>query len=114
MSAVFGCTSGPGLRPVGEAVDRIVGRLAVVADNDGRQPRYYAEGRMVVTTHTGRRVTPPMAREALHLEVEGVLATRQDDLVESDLLRIADLVRAIRAAERQDPQPPAAAALRAA
>ena len=107
MTAVFGCTSGPGLRPVGETVDRIVSRLAVVSDNDGRQPRYYAEGRRVVVAHSGRQVPVTQAREAAHLELEGVIATRQDDLVEGDLLRLGDLVRAIRQAERADPTPPA-------
>lgn len=105
----FGCTSGPGLRPVGEARDRIVSRLADRFEGEDRQPRYYAEGRMVVTAHTGRRVTPPMAREAAHLELEGILATRQDDLVDADILRLGDLLRAIRQAERNDPLPPAQA-----
>lgn len=103
----FGCSATTGLRPVGETVDRIVSRLAAVSDSDGRQPRYYAAGRMVVTAHSGRRASPPQAREAAHLELEGVIATRQDDLVEADLLRLGDLVRAIREAERNDPLPPA-------
>lgn len=96
-------------RLVGEVADTIVSRLADRFE-DPRQPRFYAEGRMVVTTHTGRRVTPPMARDALRFEVEGVLATNQDDLVDADILRIGDLIRAIRAAERQDPTPPASIA----
>lgn len=116
MSAVFGCSTAPGerrdergLHLVGDDVAPIVSRLADRLEGPDRQPRFYAEGRMVVTAHTGRRVTPPQAREALHYEVEGVLATTQDDLVDGDILRIADLIRAIRAAERQDPTPPAQA-----
>lgn len=102
----FGC----GPRLVGEVADTIVSRLADRIEGDARQPRYFAEGRMIVTAHTGRRVTPPRAREALWFEVEAVLATTHDELVEGDLLRIADLVKAIRAAERQDPTPPASIA----
>ena len=113
MSAVFGCTSGPDLRPVGETVDRIVSRLAVVADNDGRQPRYFAEGRMVVNTHTGRRQTPPMAREAAANLLDSALAIRDDGCSDSDLRSLSDLVRAIRQAERNDPLPPCAVAVAA-
>lgn len=103
----FGCAP---FRPLADAIDTVVSRLAVVADNDGREPRYRAEGREIVTVHTGRRATPPMAREALHLMIEGILATRQDDLVAGDILRAGDLIRAIRQAERNDPLPPAAIA----
>ncbi|HYC66678.1 hypothetical protein [Brevundimonas sp.] len=100
----FSCTS---LRLVAEPVEAIVSRLASVVENDNREPRYRAEGREIVTVHTGRRQSPPKAREALFFMVEGILATNQDDLVDSDILRMADLVRAIRAAERNDPTPPA-------
>jgi len=99
----FGCAP---FRPLAEVVDSVVSRIA--PDNDGRTPRYVAEGREIVTVHTGRRVSPPRAREALFCEIEAVLATQQDELVEGDLLRVGDLVRAIRAAERSDPLPPAA------
>jgi hypothetical protein len=49
-------------------------------------------------------------RQALGFQVEGVLATPHDELVEADLAMICDLVRAIREAERNDPLPPAAVA----
>lgn len=101
----FGCAP----RLVGEVTDAIVSRLADRIEGNDRQPRYFAEGRFVVTAHSGRRVPVTQAREAAHLELEGVIATRQDALVESDLLRLADLVRAIRQAERNDPLPPAQA-----
>lgn len=105
----FGCSAITGLRPVGEAVDTIVSRLADRIEGNDREPRFYAEGRFVVTAHSGRRVPVTQAREAAHLELEGVIATRQDELVEADLLRLGDLVRAIRQAERNDPTPPAIA-----
>lgn len=99
----FGC----GLRLVGETTDAIVSRLADRFEGDERQPRYVAEGREIVTVHTGRRVSPPKAREALHYLIDGILALPTDDLVDSDILRAADLMKAIRAAERGDPLPPA-------
>jgi len=82
----------------------------VAANEAGRGPRYRVEGRTIVSVHTGRRQTPVRAREALWFQVEGVLATNHDDLVETDLAMIADLVRAIRQAERNDPTPPASMA----
>ena len=90
---VFACSSGPG-----ERLDR----------ETPRQRRYIAIGREVVNVHSGRRQSPPRAREALTFLVESVLATSYESLVETDLLVIGDLVRAIRAAERNDPTPPAA------
>ena len=104
----FACSPDRGLRLVGEQTDRIVSRLADRFEGEGREPRFFADGREIVTTHTGRRVNPCQAREALHYEVDGVLATNQDELVEADILRIGDLIKAIRAAERSDPTPPAA------
>lgn len=104
----FGCSAGPGFRPIGEVVDTVVSRIA--HDNDGRTPRYVAEGREIVTVHTGRRQSPPRAREAAQNLFDGALANRDDGLADSDLRSLADIVRAIRAAERSDPLPPAAIA----
>jgi hypothetical protein len=103
---VFGCRS-----PAGERTEPGLRLVGGPVENDNRQPRYRAEGREIVTVHTGRRQTPPKAREALFFMVEGILATQQDDLVDSDILRAGDLIRAIREAERNDPTPPAAAAV---
>jgi hypothetical protein len=81
----------------------------VAANEAGRGPRYRVEGRMIVSVHTGRRQNPVLAREALRFQIEGVLATNHEELVESDLAMINDLIRAIREAERNDPLPPAQA-----
>lgn len=99
---VFGCRSGAGAF------------VAPTTVNDNREPRFVADGRDIVTVHSGRRQTPPRARDDLLLMIEGILATRQDDLVDSDILRAGDLIRAIRAAERNDPTPPARIARAAA
>lgn len=101
----FGCSSA--LRPVGEVAPI---RQLVTAANEPRQPRYVAEGREVVNVHTGRRQSPPKAREALTFLVDSALSTTYESLVETDLLVIADLVHAIRQAERSDPTPPASIA----
>ena len=97
-------------RLISDVLDPVLVRLC----SDPREPRYVAEGRMVVSVYSGRRQTPPVAREALSFHVEGVLATTHDDLVESDIAIIGDLIRSIRAAERNDPTPPAAAMRKAA
>ena len=95
-----------------QPIARIIpGVLREIAANEaGRGPRYRVEGRMIVSVHTGRRQTPVLAREALWFQVEGVLATNHDELVDTDLSMIAELIRAIRAAERNDPTPPASLA----
>lgn len=121
---VFACSSGPGsvpkpqtapgLRLVGEETDRIVNRLAAKVDGNARQPRYVAEGREVVTVSTGRRQTTPRAREALSFAVDGALSTNCEDLVPHDIAAVCDLIRAIRAAERNDLPPTPAQAQRAA
>lgn len=98
----FGC------RPIGEVLAPVT--QLVTAANEPRQPRYVAEGREVVNVHTGRRQSPPKAREALTFLVESALASTYESLVETDLLVIADLVHAIRQAERADPTPPASMA----
>lgn len=91
---VFACSSGPGVH-------------SELPDNDDRQPRYVAEGRDIVNVYSGRRQTPPVAREALRHAVESALSNTVEDLVEPDIAIIADMVRAIRQAERNDPLPPA-------
>lgn len=110
---VFACSSGPGLRLVGEETDRIVSRLAAKVDGMPRQPRYVADGREVVTVSTGRRQTTPRAREALSYAVDGALSTNCEDLVPHDIAAVCDLILAIRAAERND-LPPTPQAQRAA
>jgi len=97
-------------RLISDVLDPVLVRLC----SDPREPRYVAEGRMVVSVYSGRRQTPPVAREALRFHVEGVLATNCDDLVDGDIATIGDLIKAIRAAERNDPTPPASAMARAA
>lgn len=103
----FGCRP-LSLRSVGEVLSPI--HQLVTAANEPRQPRYVAEGREVVNVHSRRRQSPPRAREALTHLVESVLSTTYESLVETDLLVIADLVHAIRQAERADPTPPASIA----
>jgi len=93
------------LQPIARIIPGVLREIA--ANEAGRGPRYRVEGRMIVSVHTGRRLTPVIAREALRFQVEGVLATVHDELVETDLAMICDLVKAIRAAERNDPTPPA-------
>jgi len=85
----------------------------VAANEEGRGPRYRVEGRTIVSVHTGRRQNPVLAREALRFQIEGVLATTHEELVETDLAMVCDLVRAIREAERNDPLPPCAVAVAA-
>ncbi|RZJ46495.1 MAG: hypothetical protein EON87_04410 [Brevundimonas sp.] len=81
-----------------------------VEPNEARRPRYLAEGRHIVTVSSGRVQTPPTARRAAAELLEACLATRDEGLAETDTLALADLVRAIRQAERNDPTPPAAVA----
>lgn len=103
----FGCSAIAGLRPVGEAVDTIVSRLADRIEGNDREPRYFAEGRDIVNVYSGRRQTPPMARDALKQAVEASLSNTIESLVEPDIAIVGDLIRAIRDAERADPTPPA-------
>lgn len=95
------------MRPVGAPVETVLSRVMQRAGEGERQPRYHAEGRFIVSTHTGRRQTPPVARQALGFLVDSALSVRDDDLAESDILMVGDLIRAIRDAERNDPTPPA-------
>jgi hypothetical protein len=104
----FGCSPLSGLRPIRETLEPV--RQLAIAANEPRQPRYVAEGREVVNVHSGRRQSPPNARAALTYLVESALSTTYESLVETDLLVIADLVHAIRQAERADPTPPASIA----
>lgn len=75
-----------------------------------RVARYVAQGRYVVTSATGRAVSPPVARRAAAELLESSLAARDEGLAETDILALGDLLRAIRDAERNDPTPPAAVA----
>lgn len=110
---VFACSSGPGVRPglrlVAECVEPIVRSLGV-EPVEGRQPRYRAEGRCVVTVSSGRVQSPQTARHAAHELLEACFSTRDEGLAETDTLALNDLIRAIRQAERNDPTPPAAIA----
>lgn len=103
-----------GPRPVGAAVETVMSRIAGRAGEGEREPRYRAEGRLIVSVHTQRRQSPPVARQALSYLVESALAVVDEDLAESDILMVADLIRAIRQAERNDPTPPAQAMRQAA
>lgn len=96
----FGCS---GLRLVSEDFEPPV-----------RRPRYVADGRYIITTATGRAVSPPVARRAAFELLEATLAARDEGLAAVDTEALGDLVRAIRAAERGDPLPPAAVARAAA
>lgn len=102
---------GPVEPPFGCAL-RVVGEGTTIPEpvNDTRLPRYIAKGRYVVTTATGRAVSPPVARRAAAELMESALATRDEGLAETDTLALGDLIRAIREAERGDPLPPAAVA----
>lgn len=97
-----------GHRPVAQPVDTVLSRIMHRMGGDERQPRYRAEGRLIVSHHTNRRQTPPVARQALGFLVDSALSVRDPDLAECDMLMIVDLIRAIREAERNDPTPPAA------
>lgn len=99
-----------GPRPVGAPLETVLSRLIDRAGEGDRIPRYIADGRMVVSVHTKRRQTPPLARQALGFLVDSALSVHDDDLADSDVLMIGDLIRAIREAERNDPTPPAAIA----
>jgi len=110
---VFACSSGPGLRLVGEETDRIVSRLAAKVGGEGLEPRYFAKGRFVVTAASGRQRTTPVARGAANHLLESALAVSQDEYAETDIRELGDLIRAIRAAERND-LPPTPQAVRAA
>lgn len=103
-----------GPRLVGHIVEPLVERLSVLAVPANKiSRRYTVEGREIIAS-TGRRMTPPQARSLLTLLVEDSLAVRDEITAEIDRLMINDLIVAIREAERNDPLPPAAAALRAA
>jgi len=93
-------------RHVAAPLDTVMSRIIARTGEAERQPRYVAQGRLIVSVHTGRRQSPPRAREALRFLVDSALAVEGDDLAESDIGMICDLIRAIRQAERNDPEPP--------
>ena len=100
-----------GPRPVGGAIETVLSRIIAQRGEEGvRCPRYIADGRTIVSVHTKRRQTPPLARQALGFLIESALSATDEDLSECDILMAADLIRAIRQAERNDPTPPAAIA----
>jgi hypothetical protein len=102
------------LQPVGTFVPAVMGRVMPEGvEPMPRRPRYWAEGRYVVSS-SRRRMSIDVAREALgHLTESAIRA--DDVLVEPDLLLVADMIRAIRDAERfTETPPPAANALRSA
>jgi hypothetical protein len=94
-------------RHVSAPLDTVMSRIIARSGETERQPRYVAQGRLIVSVHTGRRQTPPVARQALGFLIDSALAVVDDDLAESDIGMVGDLIRAIRQAERNDPLPPA-------
>jgi hypothetical protein len=97
-----------GLRPVSAILPTIIGDL--FARMTSFEPRYFVRDGRIVSVTSGRSQTVLQAREALGHYVDDALETRHSDLVDIDIIHIAHLIRAIRAAEGKDPTPPAALA----
>lgn len=83
--------------------------LASIGIEDApRRPRYWAEGPFVVSS-SKRRMSVEIARQALDHLVEAAVVTH-DELAEADFALVADMIRAIRAANAFTPPTPASAA----
>jgi hypothetical protein len=93
-----------GFKPLSSILPTVVGD--VFARLTSFEPRYGVQDGMIVTLSTGRRQTTEQARRALSHYLEDALTVPQSDLVDIDLIHVAHLVRAIRAAEGTDKSPP--------
>ena len=101
------------MRRLDSIMNPLVDRMSVAVLSSAANeiaPRFVAEGREVVATGSGKRRSPPQAREYLQHVLDDALSVRDDVTAEADTIMIADLIRAIREAERNDPLPPAAMA----
>jgi hypothetical protein len=92
-----------GFRPLSAILPTVVGDI--FAKLTSFEPRYGVRDGRIVSLATGRSQTTQEARRALGHYLDDALTVPQSDLVDIDLIHIAHLVRAIRAAEGTDTPP---------